>query len=232
MSGKADAIDFCIAFVVQYLADVDRLHFIRIPNHHELVVAPGGDQLAIGREVGAVDGPIVAGEGRKLPVYRAIRCRLFAIDNSRTLAESGEPGSHGRPLFPNDRFAVLSGCDNPISVRREIRGPDPPTMFIEHLDRHTSAKVPQAGRVVVGTTQELPVIRRETHRQHAIGVPLQWCANHATCSRIEDLNCLVAAAAGNLLAIVRVIDRENIRAMRHLVADRAGLCVAHRHFSV
>ena len=44
------------------------LHFVRVPDHHELVVAAGGDQLAVGREAGRVDGAVVAGEFGELGI--------------------------------------------------------------------------------------------------------------------------------------------------------------------
>jgi hypothetical protein len=61
---------------------VHRFHFVRVPDHHQLVVAAGGDKFAVGREASRVDGAVVAREDVELRIGRAVGCRLSAIGGS------------------------------------------------------------------------------------------------------------------------------------------------------
>src|SRR4051812_18104378 len=103
MPREANAVWFRIGLMIQSLADVDRLHVFRFPNHHESVIAASGDEFAIGRKTSAVNRAVVTGERRHLRIYGAVGCRLKAVGRSRCLAESRKPRADSIPFFPNDR---------------------------------------------------------------------------------------------------------------------------------
>src|SRR3954469_21301583 len=162
-----------VVLMFQPRFDIDRLHVLRLPEHHELVVTPAGDHLAVRREARAIHRPVVTGERRELSKNGALRRWLLAFDEGRIGPLRRQPRAPPLPCFPYNGLAILPRSYDPFSIRREVGRPDPPAMAFEHLQRRATGKIPHARRVIVRAAYQLPAIRRETHTKHAIRVPRQ-----------------------------------------------------------
>jgi hypothetical protein len=67
--------------------DIHGADFVRIPDHDQFIITTSGNQLAIGRELRAVNGAVVTREDVVLLEQPAVGCRLPAVGQA-VLADS------------------------------------------------------------------------------------------------------------------------------------------------
>ena len=127
---------------------IERLDVLRLPEQDPFVVTGRGNEPAVGREAGGIDGARVALE------------RRFGLLGG------------GRP---DDHRAVLAGGDDPrllfafLGGWSKGHGKDPAFMAFEDLGR-TRFQVPEDARAIVGTGKQSLAVLGISKAEHGVGV--------------------------------------------------------------